>query len=133
MGYGMDTYIDQIAQIFHKVLVDGRVGCLQAQLVLVLRLEGLQSCIGVLVLAFENFLLDELVLFAAFQFLLGNALLQLHALVFGGAELLFRFLGLGLVRVVGFHVGVQLLQDAQYFDVCFEANFAALMVRKGMG
>jgi hypothetical protein len=125
-----DSYINQITQILHKVLVNGRIRRLQAQLIFIFGFQSLQSCIGVFVFALEHFLLDELVLFAALQLLFGYRLLDLDALIFGRTQLLFGLFAIGLVVVVRFHGGVQLLEHPEDFLVGFVANFATLKLRK---
>lgn len=74
-----------------------------------------------------NFLLDELVLLAARELLRRRVRdLELAALLLGDAELRLRLPRLRLVRLVGLHRRVQLVQHPEDLLVRLVANLAAL-------
>lgn len=104
------------------------VGRLQAQLVLVLRLQRLQLGVRVLVLPLHHLLLEDLVLFAALQLLLWYRLLQLEPLQLGRTQLRLGRLALRLVALICLHGRVQLLQDPQNLLVRLKRNLPALAV-----
>ncbi len=73
--------VDQIRQIVHEILVDGGVGGVHAQQVLVARLGGLQARLGVLERALRHLLLYEAELPALLQLLLRDGVPDLGALL----------------------------------------------------
>jgi hypothetical protein len=122
--------INQVRQIIHEIFVDGRVGGIHAQQVLVSGLGGLEARLGVLGGALGHLLLDEPELAALLQLLLGDGVPDLGPLLLHHLELGLGLAELGLVGVVGLHGGVELVEHFEHLLVDLEADLATLQYKK---
>ena len=122
--------INQVRQIVHEIFVDGRVGRVHAEQVLVPGLGGLQPRLRVLGRPLSHLLLDEAKLATLLQLLLGDLVADLGALFLHHLELGLGLAELGLVGVVGLHGGVKLVQHLQHLLVDLEPNLPTLQLDK---
>lgn len=146
-----ETHVNQVAKILNKVLVDGRVGSLQAKLIFVLGFQRLQSCVCVLIFPLkvvernqrfrketreenmqdshlQHFLLNHFEFLVAIEFLFRYALLDFSALHFSSSQLFLSLSTVQLIAMIGFHCCVELLKDPENLFVNLISNLAALLV-----
>ncbi len=75
------TYVNEIREVVHEVLLYGRVGRVHAQEVLVPGLGGLQPCVLILLSPLGVLFLDQAILAVTLALLHGNTLLEFVALL----------------------------------------------------
>lgn len=78
---------------------------------------------------FLNFFPDESDFFGLFEFLFRNRLLDFQSLVFRHFQLCLRLFGFGLIWLIGFHGGMQLVKYSQYLLVDLVTDLPTLKTR----
>lgn len=119
-------YVNDIGEIVDKVLVDGRVGSVHAENVLVARFEGLEMSVVVFGLSFGDLLFNQFEFLRLFQLFAGDRRLQFLALRLDVAQLRIGLPLLQLVHLRRLHGRVQFVQHLQQLFVTLVSHFAAL-------
>ena len=122
--------VDEVGEVVDEVLLNGRVGGVHVEQVLVPRLGGLEPGLVVLELPLLELLLDDAQPLVLRPLLLGHGRVQLVALLLHDLQLVLGLPELGLVRLVRLHGGVKLVQHLQHLLVDLVADLATLTDRK---